>query len=74
IHEAIDHGVHQTSIASGYKNDDHRYEEHTDGGTQMEACVEDVFEEDSMDELTMEEGVSSHEEHVSTVDLQNITS
>ncbi|KAH9291625.1 hypothetical protein KI387_043183, partial [Taxus chinensis] len=34
IHEAIDHGVHQTSIASGSKNDDHRYEERADGGTR----------------------------------------
>ncbi|KAH9298111.1 hypothetical protein KI387_029793, partial [Taxus chinensis] len=40
----------------------------------MEASVEEVFEEDSMVNVTKEEeGVSSHVEHVSIVDLQNIT-
>ncbi|KAH9293323.1 hypothetical protein KI387_041474 [Taxus chinensis] len=33
IHEAIDHGVRQTSLASSSKGDDHHYEERTDGGT-----------------------------------------
>ncbi|KAH9325868.1 hypothetical protein KI387_006046, partial [Taxus chinensis] len=33
IHEAIDHGVCQTNITSGSKNDDHHYEEHANGGT-----------------------------------------
>ncbi|KAH9329725.1 hypothetical protein KI387_001833, partial [Taxus chinensis] len=34
IHEAIDHNVYQTSLASNSKNDDHHYEEHADGGTR----------------------------------------
>ncbi|KAH9317379.1 hypothetical protein KI387_019148, partial [Taxus chinensis] len=34
IHEAIDHGVCQTSLASSSKNDDHHYEERTDGGVR----------------------------------------
>ncbi|KAH9330012.1 hypothetical protein KI387_002120, partial [Taxus chinensis] len=34
IHEAIDHGVRQTSIVSVSKNDDHHYEERADGGTR----------------------------------------
>ncbi|KAH9308739.1 hypothetical protein KI387_036650, partial [Taxus chinensis] len=31
IHEAIDHGVYQTNIANGSKNDDYCYEDRSDG-------------------------------------------
>ncbi|KAH9287457.1 hypothetical protein KI387_031574, partial [Taxus chinensis] len=41
---------------------------------QKEVRMEGVFEEDSVVEVTTEEeGLSSHVEHVSTMDLQNIT-
>ncbi|KAH9298653.1 hypothetical protein KI387_030335, partial [Taxus chinensis] len=40
---------------------------------QKEARVEEVFEEDYVVKVTAEEGVSSRTEHVSIVDLQNIT-
>ncbi|KAH9308836.1 hypothetical protein KI387_036747, partial [Taxus chinensis] len=43
--------------------------------TQMEVYVGGVFEEDLIVEVIVEEeGVSSHVEHVSNMDLQNITS
>ncbi|KAH9317101.1 hypothetical protein KI387_018870, partial [Taxus chinensis] len=41
---------------------------------QKEARVEEVFKEDSLVEVTVEEGMNSHAEHVSTMDLHNITS
>ncbi|KAH9306052.1 hypothetical protein KI387_010456, partial [Taxus chinensis] len=41
IHEAIDHGVRQTSISSGSKNDDRHYEEEAGGGAHgKEFCRE----------------------------------
>ncbi|KAH9308432.1 hypothetical protein KI387_036343, partial [Taxus chinensis] len=69
IHEAIDHGVRQTSITSSFKGDDFRMK-----SAKMELHKQGDFVEDFMVMVTVEEEeVGSHVELVLIVGPQSIT-